>query len=341
MKKVLIIGAGSIGNHFANACRKLRYDTSITDISSKSLNLMKNEIFPKRYKKWDKKINIISHEDLKEHFKINMYDLVIIGTPPNTHLQIFNQIKNYKIKNILIEKPLCEYKQNENLFLQYQKNLKVFCGYNHSVSKSFNYFAKKIKNKKFHFIKVNWNESWRGILNAHFWMENEYDSYLGDYKIGGGALQEHSHGLHILLTVSKILKININQKKIKSLSMFKSNKKKKYDVLNLINYITKKISLFLEINLINNPPIKNVVCFSNKGMLEYVVNYKPGYDAVLDSSDPKSKIRMFKKERSSDFIDEIKHIFSIKTKQQYQLSPINLKYGIDTIKIINKIFTKK
>lgn len=340
MKKILIIGAGSIGNHFANACRKLGYNISVTDISSKSLRLMKTKIFPKRYKTWDQNIKLVSHTDLKESLKKNTYDLAIIGTPPDTHLQIFNQIKYYNIKNILIEKPLCSFKQNENLFLRYPKNLKVFCGYNHSVSKSFNYFVKKIQNKKFSFIKVNWNESWHGILGAHFWMKNEYDSYLGDYKMGGGALQEHSHGLHLMLIVSKILKININRKKIKSISMLKSLRKKKYDVLNLINYISNKVSLFLEINLINNPPIKNLICFSNRRTLEYVVNYRPGFDAVIEVIDNKSKVKLFKKDRSSDFIDEIQHIFSIKSKLQYQLSPINLKYGIDTIKTIKQIFNR-
>ena len=92
----------------------------------------------------------------------------------NMNIQELQTIKNYNIKNILIEKPLCSFKQNENLFLKYPKNLKVFCGYNHSVSKSFNYFVKKIQNKKFNFIKVNWNESWHGILAAHFWMKKMF-----------------------------------------------------------------------------------------------------------------------------------------------------------------------
>ena len=46
MKKILIIGAGSIGNHFNNA-ERLGYNTSVTDISAKSLKLMKTKIFQK------------------------------------------------------------------------------------------------------------------------------------------------------------------------------------------------------------------------------------------------------------------------------------------------------
>ena len=51
--------AGSIGNHMANACSKLNYDIYITDISSIALQRMKNEIYPRRYKKWNKKIKIV------------------------------------------------------------------------------------------------------------------------------------------------------------------------------------------------------------------------------------------------------------------------------------------
>ena len=64
MKKVLIFGSGSIGNHMAFACRKIGMDVFITDISSKALNRMKNKIYPMRYKKWDKKIKIINYKEV-------------------------------------------------------------------------------------------------------------------------------------------------------------------------------------------------------------------------------------------------------------------------------------
>ena len=47
MQKVLIFGAGSIGNHMANACIKQGLDVFVTDINKKALHMMKKEIFLK------------------------------------------------------------------------------------------------------------------------------------------------------------------------------------------------------------------------------------------------------------------------------------------------------
>ncbi|MDC1169423.1 hypothetical protein OAT14_03165, partial [Candidatus Pelagibacter ubique] len=86
MKEVLIFGSGSIGNHLANACRKLDLSVSVTDISLKALLRMKNKIYPSRYSKWDNKIKLI---DYSEVFRLKKnFDLILIGTPPSTHLDL-------------------------------------------------------------------------------------------------------------------------------------------------------------------------------------------------------------------------------------------------------------
>ena len=38
-------------------------------------------------------------------------------------------------------------------------------------------------------------------------VKNEFSSYLGNLKIGGGATQEHSHGIHALICILNRLKI--------------------------------------------------------------------------------------------------------------------------------------
>ena len=47
MKKILIFGAGSIGNHMAFACRKLGYDVYVTDKEKIALDRMKKNISKK------------------------------------------------------------------------------------------------------------------------------------------------------------------------------------------------------------------------------------------------------------------------------------------------------
>ena len=76
---------------------------------------------------------------------------------------------------------MCVHNQRYNI--NYKKF--TFCGYNHSVSKSFDYFLKNINKKNINFIDVSWREGFSGILNAHFWMKNEFDSYLGNLDEGG------------------------------------------------------------------------------------------------------------------------------------------------------------
>ena len=211
MKKILIFGAGSIGNHMSYACSKLGYCVYVTDKDPNALTRMKNKIFPKRYKKWKKNIKLTYTKDLislKEKF-----DLIIIGTPPKSHLNLYNFCKkNFKFDKLLIEKPLCVYNQNfNNINFDYDKN---FCGYNHSISQSFLYLQKLLKKEilsKISSIEIDWKEGWFGILNAHFWMNSEFDSYLGNLKDGGGALHEHSHGLHLLTIILKDLNLDINK----------------------------------------------------------------------------------------------------------------------------------
>ena len=43
---VLIFGAGSIGNHLANASRNLDWNVTIFDIDQKALKRTKEEIYP-------------------------------------------------------------------------------------------------------------------------------------------------------------------------------------------------------------------------------------------------------------------------------------------------------
>ena len=56
--KVKIIGAGSIGNHLAQASRRLGWEVTVVDNDQKALERMKNEIYPARYGGWDEKFSL-------------------------------------------------------------------------------------------------------------------------------------------------------------------------------------------------------------------------------------------------------------------------------------------
>ncbi len=337
MKKILIFGCGSIGNHMSYAARRLKFQVFITDIKNQAMLRMKNIIFPKRYKKWDNKINII---DYNKVFKLKeKFDLIIIGTPPSTHLKLLNICKlKLKFKNILIEKPLTVYsKLDEAKRISFKSNYNIFCGYNHSISKSFAYFFNKIKEiENIEYIQVNWKEGWGGILGAHFWMKNEFSSYLSSSKDGGGSLQEHSHGLHLLLILLKKKNISLDKEKFMTNISYMKKSKKKYD--RLVNLQAEKRGLIYkyETDLITEPADKSILIKSKGCNIQLIFNYKKNCDAVIILNNNKKKIKIFKKTRSSEFENEIKYVVNLK-KKDYKKSNLNLQNAIDVMKVINKV----
>ena len=99
MYSMKVIGAGSIGNHLAHAARKLEWKVDVYDCDTEALRRMKEEIYPQRYGSWDDKITLMS-ENIS-----NNYDIIHIGTPPETHINLAIKSIKENPKAILIEKP--------------------------------------------------------------------------------------------------------------------------------------------------------------------------------------------------------------------------------------------
>ena len=82
--KVKIYGAGSIGNHLGHACRNKGWDVLMCDSDPAALERTKQDIYPSRYGAWDEAIRLVTPDQLPDED----FDLVIIGTPPDSHLAI-------------------------------------------------------------------------------------------------------------------------------------------------------------------------------------------------------------------------------------------------------------
>lgn len=344
MREVLIFGSGSIGNHLAYACRKLNLSVSVTDISSSALLRMKNKIYPFRYSKWDNKIQLIKYFNV---FKLKKkFDLIIIGTPPETHYSLINKIfKKLNFEKLMVEKPLSTFKDkiNYNKIRLQTNEKKIFIGYNHSISKSFLYFKNRIKNikkKDISIIDVSWREGWKGILNAHFWNKNEFSTYLGNLSKGGGSTHEHSHGLHLIVCLSKVLNFKLPKKFVKFHFIKKKNKIDYYDNYLNINWKLDNFLINYTSDLISDPANKSISIITKSKKYDLIFNYMGKYDLVKISNlrSGLSKIKYFNKNRSSDFVNEISYILKIKTKQKYKKSFLNVIKGIETQQIINSIF---
>ena len=212
MFKVAIVGAGSIGNHLTYSCRKLGWSVAVFDIDPTALLRLKNEIYPARYGKFDNEIQLLDLPSL-ELSPVGFFDLIIIGTPPDTHYEIAQLAFKLKPKICFIEKPACQpnlkvLKGLESLFKE--SATKFVVGYNHRVSHVVVLLLNLLKTRNIGQVfdlSVNWLESWTGILKAHPWLNSPSDSYLGYSNRGGGALFEHSHGLDLWLFISNHLQL--------------------------------------------------------------------------------------------------------------------------------------
>ena len=56
LKSAKVFGAGSIGNHLANASRRLGMRVLLCDIDTAALDRARNDIYPSRYGQWDDEI---------------------------------------------------------------------------------------------------------------------------------------------------------------------------------------------------------------------------------------------------------------------------------------------
>ena len=341
MKNVLIFGSGSIGNHLANACRSINLSVSVTDISQNALLRMKNKIYPSRYKKWDNKIELINYSSVFKQEK--KFDLILLGTPPSTHLSLLKQIsENLIYDKLMIEKPLSTHKEklNKKKLNPYIKDKRIFVGYNHSISKAFVYYKsliKKINKKDIKIIDVNWREGWNGILKAHFWNQDEFSSYLGNLSQGGGCIHEHSHGIHILICLCEILNFKLPIKKNIFKNLKNKNKHLYYDDYVKINWKHKNFLISYASDLISEPADKSICIYTKKIKYELIFNHKKKYDLIRITNFKSNlvKLKYFEKKRATDFINEINYILGVNNKKKYKNSFINFAMGIKTQELIN------
>ncbi len=197
MYKVKIYGAGSIGNHLANASRAMEWDVTICDIDPAALERTRSQIYPGRYGAWDDSIRLVrSGEEPRGGF-----DLIFIGTPPDSHTSLALEAMAEKPRAILVEKPFCtpDLDGANRVWEEARANgIAIFTGYDHVVGKASEEFSRRLKTDEMGCLQtldVEFREFWGGIFAAHPWLSGPSDTYLGYWKRGGGASGEHGERL--------------------------------------------------------------------------------------------------------------------------------------------------
>ena len=304
--KARIFGAGSIGNHLSNALRKLNYEVEVIDIDKNALIRMRDDIYPTRYGIWDSNIK------LKEEPSEDFVDLEIIGTPPDTHSEILiKRINQNKSRCWLVEKPFTtpSKKQISDLEkkIKPQKDI-IFVGYNHSISPAFLDLLSDLESSEEPTkISCSWTEHWGGIFKAHPWLSGPGDSYLGFKNRGGGALMEHSHGLHLLMILFDIYKLEIEN--INSTVLMDKNLN--YDKKTYLSFEFKgsEIPSFYTTDVITYEVDKSLNIETKNDSYKVIFGSDNGTsDTYIRKNNFIEITKKYKKSRADDFIQEVKII---------------------------------
>lgn len=299
MKRILIIGYGSIGKKHANILRDKFKNVSIFIFSKQKI--------PKYFNKIESLNNI---KNYKFHY-------VYICSKTKRHIAdlkiIDSQLKN---TNIVVEKPLFKkfynYKCNKN-----NKN-NILVAYNLRFHPVLKFIKNFIKKKNIFFINIycgSYLPNWRKNIDY-------VKSYSASKKDGGGVLLDLSHEIDYLTWIfGKISKIEFkNSNKISNLNinsddhLIVAGKVSNIKFIINMNYYSKINERFIKVYG-NNFTLKGDL-ISNK----------------VEINNNKREIKKFKLENNFTYIQEHKFLF----KKQFKLF-CSLSEGKYIMKIIGKL----
>jgi predicted dehydrogenase len=338
--KIKIFGAGSIGNHLAQAARRMTWQVTVVDTDPKALGRMKNEIYPMRYGQWDDAIELrVSGTEQK-----GSYDVIMIGTPPHVRTAVALEALKENPKVMLLEKPVT-YPFDPKLKtlsarLKTSKTI-ALVGYDHAVAKSVGRAVDLLKSGIIGeplTLDVEFREHWEGIFKAHPWLSGPQDSYLGYWQRGGGASGEHSHALHLAMYLSQQAKLGAWDRVHANLQTVKKGKID-YDSIASFSFSTEKGKTGRVIqDVVTKPTRKWARVQGTNGYVEWICSGHASGDIVrFAGSDGAVRDEIFEKKRPDDFYAEMLHIDGVlKKKINARTSPIAFSTGVDVMRILEK-----
>ena len=335
---VLIFGCGSIGNHLAHASRMLGWKVVMTDVDTAAMDRTVNQIYPGRYGEWDPEI-----EFLADPFNCKRsFDLVIIGTPPDVHIELAEHALLFKPKGVLIEKPLCGLGIMDINLLREKaqgQNTKLFVGYDHSVSLVLQEVNRLINGDNFgkpETIDVEFREEWSGIFAAHPWLRGPSDTYLGFSQRGGGAAGEHSHGLHLWLYLASMLGMG-NVAEVTATLDFNHINGCNYDKLAMFQLKTDQgfVGRCVQ-DVVTSPARKWVRIQFSSGFIEICFTPSADYLRYKSAAQERTIELTFSKSRPDDFITELKVIRDcMHNDEMYSSCPLKIDFGWKVMQVID------
>jgi predicted dehydrogenase len=335
--RVKILGAGSIGNHLAHACRGLDWSVTVCDTDPAALERTREEIYPGRYGAWDSAIGLAMAADVAAE----PFDVVIVGTPPDTHMGLaLAELESPAPRVLLIEKPLCTPALENCACLAAraaEAGTRVLVGYNHCLTPNTRIAEQWLASGALGEVLTldgSVREHWRGVFAAHPWLAGPHDTYLGFTDRGGGALCEHSHGVNIWQHFARAS----GHGRVVSVSALLDTVEAqgaRYDRIAQLDLVTESglVGRVVQ-DVITDPPVKRLRVQGTSGHIDWEVNAEPGADAVtLWTNGQGERRELLPKTRPDDFRPEIEHVAAILADPALP-SAISLEAGLDTMLVI-------
>jgi predicted dehydrogenase len=335
MRRVKIYGAGSIGNHLAHAARTLGWEVAVCDVSPEALARMRREIYPVRYGRWDEAITLHPMEAAPR----GGFDLVCVGTPPDSHLPLALEALEESPAAILVEKPACPPSLElaaELLERGRRGPTRLFVGYDHVVGQAARRVEELVRAGtvgEIRTIDVEFREHWEGIFKAHPWLSGPADSYLGHWRRGGGASGEHSHALNLWQHFAHVVGAG-RVVDTDCLLTYRREGSADYDALcawqlrtdgGLVGRVVQDV--------ITRPARKRAVLQGSDGAIEWVNGHSPAGDAVIVHRPGQAPdTELCPKKRPDDFIQELRHLDE--HLRSGNPSPLDLDRGLDTALLV-------
>jgi predicted dehydrogenase len=333
--RVKVYGAGSVGNHLANAARRLGWNVVVGDVSEAALDRMREEIYPQRYGEWDAEIEQFTNEQAPR----GGFDLIIIGTPPDSHIPLAHHALEEEPRALLVEKPLCSPSlEGADAFAEAvdRSGTTVFVGYNHVVGAAATRVEELVNAGAVGPLKtleVDFREHWGGIFAAHPWLSGPSETYLGDWTRGGGASGEHSHAANLwqhfahLAGAGRVSHVSALLEYVENGTV--------YDEMCLLNLRTEHgLVGRVAQDVVTVPPRKIARLQGSDGEIQWVGSYDAEGDAILIArGDGPPEVERVPKDRADDFIRELEHIAACLASAE-DSSPIGLERGLDTMLVV-------
>lgn len=333
--RVKVLGAGSIGNHLSNAARRLGWSVDIVDTDPAALERTRKQIYPGRYGSWDDAIGLHTPDAAP----IGGYDLICIGTPPDSHVRLARAAVAERPRAVLVEKPVCGPDLAGAAELDAEAKaagVAGFVGYDHVVGRAARKIAELLADRaigEIATIDVEFREHWGGIFAAHPWLSGPWDSYLGFSARGGGASGEHSHAANLWQHFARAAGAGRVVEVAASLDSV-SDGRVDYDRLCLLNLRTETGLLGRVVqDVVTRPPRKWARIQGVAGFLEWHCGAEPGVDIVRGETENGVIAMRVEKTRPDDFIEELTHIEGALSSDPNE-SPIALARGLDTMMVV-------